>query len=550
MLLFLGGLLLVVQLNWSTFTSHWRENQEIEIAWGARNFFYSLANGHLLLILFIMPFLLAPAIVEEREKKTLDLLVSSPISIFHLVFAKLISPLLYIFLLMTGALPVLALCYLGGGLGLADIAYTYLLFLATAVLYSCLGLFCSTLRPRVYEVHLLAVGMTFMFCLAIPFHGSIWNYISLVNWKEGEAINHGFQLFSPFYILRRIIFVSSRIDRGALLFVFVTLALVVSGVLLLITIVMVRRIASGAAIPIPEPEEDDEEDLLKSRRRDYEISFNRTTLNGNPGLILERRVQWFARLPVLLRLFYSALMISVLTLPLASYQGSWLFLSLPFVSAAFLTLPLAATSISSDYERETINLLRTSLLSTRQIVYAKFATCLQYSFLIALALYLPGMLVQVSCSLLGYEVDLVTGFTDMFAIVFYPVTLFFSLVLYTAWGIFCSAFFLHSNRALVASGVAILLTLSAPFLIPQIGFFALSAVSYFVTFLLMFFSPLAGITTLFPAGSIKYLDRSLFTLHGQDEISYYFSIAQCLFFCALTYFLLNRAEQVLENQDR
>ncbi|MGC9326277.1 MAG: ABC transporter permease subunit [Candidatus Hinthialibacter sp.] len=546
LLFFLGSLFVIVQLNWSAFMEFWRP--DLDIAWGARFFFYSLASGLLFLILFLTPFLLAPSIVEEREKKTIDLLISSPISIVHLILAKLLSPLLYIILLLTAAIPALALCLLGGGLGLADIGYTYVIFLTTAVMYSCLGLMCSTLRPRVYEVYLIAAGLMIMLSLIIPYHGSLWTYVSEVSWKQNREINHGFQVVSPFYVLRRVIFTPSPMTRENLLFLYMAASAAAGVIMLAAAYFRIRCIASGAGARVAD-DEFEEEDYWSIRDRGGDITFDMTSLDGNPGLVLERRVQWFARLPVLLRLFYGALMLSIVTLPLASYQGSWLFLSLPFVSAALFTLPLAATSISSDYERETLSMLRTTLLSSRQIIQAKFITSLQYSFLIALALYLPGMLVQLVCGLLGFEVDLADNPADVFAMILYPVILFFSLVMYTAWGVFCSAYFRRSNRALIVAGLFIAGTLSAPFLLPPIKFFALSSSSYFFTFGVMFLSPLAGVSLLFPPGSIKYLERSLFEIQTLSHISYGYTLGQCAFFCVITYYLLKKAEHALENRE-
>lgn len=548
--IFLAALLVVVGQNWMAFVDYWRPGRDI--AAGARLLFYYLARGHLLMIMFLMPILIAPSIVEEREKMTLDLLLSSPISVLHLVLAKLIAPLLYVILLLTASIPVLALCFLGGGLGFDDVFRTYLLLLCTTGLFACLGLFCSTLRPRVYEVYLIAVALTVTWALLLPYHGSVWFFISEVSWKDDPTINHYFQYLSPFFTLNQLLGGPGTFRRREFaLLVFILLSAGASVVLLALTMRMVRLISVGAGFGSRGEEGDrgPESEAFIPRERDYAITFQATSEEGNPGLVLERRVQWFARLPVLVRLFYGALMISVMTLPLASYNGSWLFLSLPFISAAFFTLPLAATSISSDHERETLGLLRTTLLSARQIVQAKFTTSLQYSFVIALALYLPGMTIQLICGYLGYEVDLATNQTDTLAMVSYPFLLFVSLVLYTAWGLFCSAYFRYSNRSLVISAVVILSTLIAPFLIPRINITMYSALSYLLTFGFMFLSPLAGISTLFPEGSIKYLGRSMIENHPRIEVSYHFTLMQCLFFAALTVFLIRKTIETLENQD-
>ncbi|HOL95232.1 MAG TPA: ABC transporter permease [bacterium] len=546
---FLAVLVVVTGQNWRAFADFWRPGRDI--AAGARLFFYYLARGHLFLITFLMPILIAPSIVEEREKKTLDMLLSSPISVLHLVLAKLISPLVFVILLLTSSIPVLALCFLGGGLGFGEVFHVYVLFLATAGLYACLGLFCSTLRPRVYEVYLIAVALTVFWALLLPFHGSVWYFISQVSWKDDLSINHSFQYLSPFFALDQLLTGRGTLwSRELTLGIFLLQAVGFSVLLVALTTRMVRQISAGAGFGARGEKTEEKEGMRPiPRERDYAITFHATSEEGNPGLVLERRVQWFARLPVLVRLFYIALMISVMTLPLASYNGSWLFLSLPFISAAFFTLPLAATSISSDHERETLGLLRTTLLSAGQIVRAKFITSLQYSFVIALALYLPGMTIQLICGSLGYEVDLVTNRADTLAMVSYPFLLFVSLVMYTAWGLFCSAYFRYTNRALVVSGVVILGTLIAPFLIPRLNLSMFSASSYLLTYGFMFVSPLAGISTLFPEGSIKYLGRSMIENHARIEVSYHFTLVQCLFFAAVTFLLIRKTIETLENQD-
>ncbi len=548
--LFLSALLLVVSQNWSAFTYHFQPGEDISR--GSRALFFMLVRGHLFTIVLLMPILMAPAIAEERDKSTLDMILSSPISIFHLVAAKFIMPVLYVCLLLTAAMPVLALCFIGGGLDINDVFLAYLILLSATVLYGSLGLLCSTLPFRIYGVYLVAIVATLVFVLLIPYHGMVWHYITRVRYSSSFSINHGFQYLSPFFSLGELIRPTVT-KKGSLDFLWLHLVLsaCVSLFFLYAAVLRVGLISSGERSGWDEDDDDeDESHPLLAKDRGYDITFGKTSEEGNPGMILERRVQWFSRMTVLMRLFYSAFMISVLTLPLASYQGSWLFLTIPFISAAFFTLPLSATSISSDRERETFGLLRTSLLSTRQIVYAKFITGLQYSFLIALALYLPGMLVQLLCGLmLGMEVDLVSGRGDTFAIMFYPVTLFFSLVLYNSWGLFCSAVFRQSSKALIVSGLVILITLSAPFMIPRLDLSSLSVLSYFLTFGLMFLSPLAGISTLFPEGSIRYLNRSLFLRETGADVPYSFTIIQCLVFLGVTVYLLKKTMRAIERHD-
>ena len=559
--LFLVGVNYLVSQNWGAFASAWAPDGDIPQ--GARALFYTLAKGHLFFITIVTPLLMAPVIVEERERSTLDTLLSSPISVSHFVFSKLLSPLIYLFILLISGIPILSLCFLGGGLSFYEVSRTYLILFTATFTMGCLGLFCSTLRKRVYEVYLIAVIATFFSSFLIPYHGSAWHYFSTLKWTDFGLQDHGFQYISPFFTLREEFYPSAALKNGVSILYdpselirsgtlkpmglpmvlkhYIMLSFVLCIVLLWATTRRVRSIVLGVTEEWGRSLE--EEDDSQIYDRDYDISFNKTSEEGNPGLVLERRVQWFARLPVVMRLFYTALITSVLTLPLASYEGSWLFFSLPFLIASLFTLPLAATSISADRDRGLLDLVRTSLLSSDQIVRAKFMTNLQYNFFIALALYLPGMLLQLTCGLLGYEVDLVSNVRDTFAILFYPFILLCALLVYTAFGLYCSACFRQTNRALIVSSLVIFVTIIAPFL-----FSTTNSPPGFGILLLALISPLAGVTSLFPSEQVNILGRNL--LPFQEGIGPYFFVAlQCGVCLYLTQLLIARAANRLADQD-
>ena len=572
LLLFLLALLYLVSQNWNLFIGNWAPNGDI--ARGARTLFYSLAQGHLFFLILLMPFLISPAVVEERENSTLDLLISSPISIPHLTAAKLLSPLLFVILLLTAAFPVLSLCFFGGGLSLDEVGRTYLILLFSALSCSSLVMFCSTLRPRVYEVYLLSSAMTFLFVFLLPYHGVIWKYLTTIKWDEFGNRNHGFQYLCPFYTLQEELYPSRQlkgqdswipdpflsISTGSLQFLgfaqgmYVALSFGSSLLFLLGTVARLRRIARGdtprwnwkpmvknlLAIPPARPVADRESDL----------PFDLTMQEGNPGLVLERRVQWFARVPILIRITYCSVMISIIILPLASYEGSWLFLTLPFLATALFTLPLSTTCISSSRERGTLDLLRASMLSADQIVSAKFRVNLQYSFFMALALYLPGMILQLVCKALGKDMDLVIDWADALALLGYPLLLFSSLSLYTMIGVFCSAFFRRSNRALIISGSVILVTMIIPFLLPAVVSQTEDSGLFAGTLLISFLSPLTGISILYPQGhTTLFTSSSMIRPLHLLLVRRLFAFLQCLVCLLLTYWLWRKTVKTVAEMD-
>ena len=571
---FQSALLLVVLSRWEMFVQFFAPDRNIYQ--GSLSFFYWIAIGHMGFLSLLAPILMAPTIAIEREQETFPLLLSSPVSGVHILLTKYITPILYLALLLTAALPFLALPFLGGGLSGLDMAGAYWVMMLTVILYGSVGLFCSTLRSRVHEVYLITLVMVAGLIFFIPYHGTIWHYLTTLRWEGLSTMNHGIHWFSPLYVLSEVIFPTAGAQQQQVTFIapwsfftaegatrlsvpnslagFTFYALAGTVVFLGLSHLRLWQIARGDAWFPPKQSDEEEQDetppgqpdLEAIYQRHAEVSFQSTSSEGNPATVLERRIQWFARLPVLFRLFYCAILLSVLMLPLASYQGSWLFFSLPFVAAAFFTLPLAATSISSDHERSTLDLLRTTLLSSRQIVSAKFVTNMQYSFLLALALYLPGMIIQfIFAFVIDFEVDLITSQSDVIALLCYPLILLCALAFYTAVGLWSSAYFMQSNHSMLCAGLVVLGSLLAPLFIAPIQTQALPGLEEMLSGV-FFVSPLTSVTSLFPAGNIRMLDSLIRLLAPWQSMAYSFVFIQCMLFLILSGWLLRQTAQRLD----
>ena len=101
-----------------------------------------------LIVLMLAPASTAGAISLEREKQTLDLLATTPISSLAIVLGKLVSALCWILLLLLASIPVTALVFTFGGVGPDDMAKGYVVLLVTALFYGSVGLFVSALVKR------------------------------------------------------------------------------------------------------------------------------------------------------------------------------------------------------------------------------------------------------------------------------------------------------------------------------------------------------------------------------------------------------------------
>jgi ABC-2 type transport system permease protein len=113
-----------------------------------QSLFAALLLLQTLIVLVLAPAATSGAISLEREKQTLDLLATTPISSLAIVLGKLFSALSWVFLLLVASIPVTALVFTFGGVGPEDLVRGYLVLFVTALGFGTLGLFFSALVKR------------------------------------------------------------------------------------------------------------------------------------------------------------------------------------------------------------------------------------------------------------------------------------------------------------------------------------------------------------------------------------------------------------------
>jgi|GEM_PF-396199 ABC-type Na+ efflux pump, permease component len=95
------------------------------------------------LVTLIAPALTAASVTGERQRLSLDLLVTTPLSAVELLAGKLLSSVAFMGLLLALSLPASALCVLLGGATIGDVFRAYLLLAIDGVVLSAIGLFFS-----------------------------------------------------------------------------------------------------------------------------------------------------------------------------------------------------------------------------------------------------------------------------------------------------------------------------------------------------------------------------------------------------------------------
>lgn len=111
------------------------------------------------LVIFIVPALTASAISGEREKQTLEILLTTKLSPIQIITGKLASSISMMILLAFSSLPILALVFSIGGVTLQDFGEFMLLIVSTAIFIGAIGIFLSTLYKKTTSATVSTYGV-------------------------------------------------------------------------------------------------------------------------------------------------------------------------------------------------------------------------------------------------------------------------------------------------------------------------------------------------------------------------------------------------------
>jgi ABC-type transport system involved in multi-copper enzyme maturation permease subunit len=130
--------------------------------------FYSTYMLLLVMVVFLSPAFTAGALSGERERKTLDLLITTLLPARSLVVGKLASALAYIVLLILAALPIQSLAIMFGGIIVAEVLIGTLLLLVTALAAGAIGIFVSSLMRSSIASTVLTYATILLACIGLP----------------------------------------------------------------------------------------------------------------------------------------------------------------------------------------------------------------------------------------------------------------------------------------------------------------------------------------------------------------------------------------------
>ncbi len=400
----------------------------------AQSLFDLFFFGQFFLVALVTPAFAAGSISGEKERKTYELLLASPLKPSTILVGKLLSSLTYLILLIISTLPLMILCFLLGGILLSEIVRAYLILILAAGTFGLISVACSSYFRRTSS----ALVVSYLVILPIA-----------------------------------LACVAMARTRDAQLRDFVSIAVLPPWCLAIWSLVVVlvgHRLLHPPDVGSEGKEVVDEEEEMKHAigvviDRDLFpdklfAPAKRTDLmpdGTNPVLDKELRSEIFSQGTLMLRLVIQVSMF--LSIPLmavqlffrpdwAGYYMAYVILFNMLVGPVF-----SSGSITLERERKTLSLLLTTLLQPGQIVLAKLLAALRVSTALTFLLTEQMLLAYVL-------VEELRG--RFWTLLVFLAILVVTCLMTTSVGLLCSALSRRTSTAMVLTYLSLLVLFAAP----------------------------------------------------------------------------------------
>src|SRR5918998_2913275 len=400
----------------------------------ARRLFELFFLGQFFMVALAAPTFAAGSITGEKERKTYEMLLASPLEPMTILIGKLLSAVSYLVILILSSLPLMILCFLLGGILLSEIVRAYLVLILAAGTFGLISVACSSFFGRTSSA--LVVSYLVILPLALV-------CVTLTR--------------TPNTMLRD----------------FVSIAVLPPWCLAIWTIVVIlvnRRLLRPPDVGSEGKEVVDEEQEMKyavgvviDRELFPDKLFapaKRTDLmpdGTNPVLDKELRSEIFSQGTLMLRLVIQVSML--LSIPLMAALLFWRPENAGSYVAYVLTFNLlvgpvfSSGSITQERERQTLDLLLTTLLRPGRIVPAKLLAALRVSTVLTFLLTEQLLLAYLLLPELRDRIETLVIFLAIIAV---------TCLATSTIGLLCSALSRRTSVAMVLTYMTLLVLFVGP----------------------------------------------------------------------------------------
>ncbi len=392
--------------------------------------------GQYIFASLMAPSFAAGAIAGEKERSTYEMLLASPIRPEAIVMGKLVAALTHLAILIFASLPIVMLCLPLGGVSLYEVLAAYLALIASVVTFGMISVACGSFFSRT-SASLVVSYLTILplAMLGVLFWWSLSGY-GETRLKFSFAVIPGIAAaitIPLFYICSaRMLYPPDFGSEGKE--------------------VVDLELESAQAVGLVIQRDQFPDRLFAPPKRETLMEDG-----TNPVYDKEMRSEIFGQGTLMLRL---AIQISmVVAIPVMAWclyiqrdLAPW-YISYVILFNILIGPVFSAGSVTSERERQTLDLLLTTIITPWQILWGKLLSGLRVSSVLSSFLLWPVFLALVMVSDYWYNMPTIVAYVIIFGL-----TCLTTAVL----ALFCSTLFHKTSTSLMATYIVILLLYMAP----------------------------------------------------------------------------------------
>jgi ABC-type transport system involved in multi-copper enzyme maturation permease subunit len=416
----------------------WPQEQRIDMArsQSAKQLVDLFFLGQYMLASLMAPSFAAGAITGEKERHSYEMLLASPLRPGSIVLGKFFASLTHLGILMICSLPIVMLCLPLGGVSMYEVLAAYFAMICSVATFGMISLWASSFFRRT------SASLVVSYLLILPLAMA-----SVLAWNQ-----------------------LGQLGEARLLFVVTVVPIVCASLCALMWHDACQRLlyppdlgSEGKEVVDLETEAREAVGLYIKRDEFPDRLFappKRTSFlddGANPIYDKEMRSEIFAQGTLMLRLVIQismvlALFVMAFCLFIFPWYAPW-YIAYVLLFNMLVGPVFSAGSVTSERERQTLDLLLTTLVTPWQMLWGKLLSGLRVSSVLTSFLLWPVLL---ACLMpLGYWAHLLT-------IIGYLVVVGLCCVTTAMTALFCSSVFHRSSTSLISTYLVIVVMFVGP----------------------------------------------------------------------------------------
>ncbi len=382
--------------------------------------------GQYVLASLMAPTFAAGAISGEKERKTYEMLLASPLRPWAIVIGKMVASLTHLAVLIIASLPIIMLALPLGGVSIYEVLGAYLWLMISIILFGSIGLACSCGFRRTSS----SLVVSYLIILPFVILGAIF-------WRGLESSGTARLWIATFFLPPLYLSISALLCRWT-----------------------AHRLlhppdvgSEGKDVIDLEEESKNAIGMVIQRDQFPDRLFappRRTALmkdDANPVYDKEIHAELFSQGTLMLRLVIQISMLLAIPLMAAflfikPMYCPW-YISYVLVFNILVAPVFSAGAITSERERQTLELLLTTILQPWQILWGKLLAGFRVSYVLTMFLMWPMVLAFI----LGFQMY----YSNWLAVLAFFVIVFAAAVFNSVSALFCSAICRKSSVAMLLS---------------------------------------------------------------------------------------------------